>query len=97
MTADNPAIDHYVWVGYYINDKWDDPSDRILATDKEAAQKLITREAEVENSGWEKNEQVDYPLYQLHDTDYHIVTAVRKPVFGSENEAGAATERSRGE
>lgn len=86
-------IDHYIWVAYYIKSRWDSQSDSIYATDKETAQERVSRKAGVENDGWEKNEQADYPLYQRHDTDYHIITVVRKPVFGNKRSVDTGTDQ----
>ncbi|MFW5900388.1 MAG: hypothetical protein ACOCTH_01260 [Halodesulfurarchaeum sp.] len=79
-------VDHYVWKAYYIRDHWDEPSDEILAASKEKAMELVADEADVPNAGWEKNDSVDYPLYQLHRTTHHVVTVVRKPVYGDSSD-----------
>jgi len=79
-------IDHYVWKAYYIKDHWDSPSGEVLANTKETAMELIAQAADVPNAGWEQDETVDYPLYQLTRTTHHVVTVVREPVYGAKDD-----------
>lgn len=78
----NEPIDHYVWEGYYIRDRYSNESGSIYATTRDEAMRLVAEDAGVPNEGWEMNERADYPLYQLHDTRHHVVTVVQRPVYG---------------
>lgn len=85
MTTDDRTIDHYVWKGFYIHGHYDDAAGTVLGAEKEDAMELITDSAAVPNEGWEENSSADYPLYQIHDTAYHIITVVREPVYSTDN------------
>ncbi len=82
----NTTIDHYVWKGYYLPDEYGDTSDEILATTKEKAMELTAEHADVENENWVQNDMVGYPLYQRDDTQHHVVTVTREPVYGDDTE-----------
>lgn len=74
-------VDHIVWKAFYHHRKWDDHIGELYAVSKDRAMELIAEEADVENEGWETNDTVDYELYQLWDTEHHVVTVTEVSVY----------------
>lgn len=77
------SIDHYVWEAFYLKSQYDSKSGRLLASTAEVAKRRIADEADIQNEEWtEKTLSDDQPGFQRWDTQHHIVTVVRQPVYG---------------